>query len=392
MVGILTSVKWLARAAASPRRVATHGHLPRPWMPLTHLRLLSARMANPTKSARDVKAEQLPLVPGGRVFWRDAVRSLTAAVQPIAPAVVLLWLPPLIGLFGGLPGADRPGHTALSFPALMAGGLAPLWVTAGWFRLRGRSLAGMVTLLRSEGWPGRAPRPIRCPCLHAHALLRQLRELEVHDTVALPGLPLGCATGVAGDLGARRSRGQAPGAPVRVSPGHRAAGSPLSHLVRDAVRTGDMAGLGRRPEGNLRQFWTAFALIWILLGILLAFGLASAGPIYARLDRGSTSYDDLLARLSAAEEMAPLFVRVSALSLWQAARQPGCRWGTGSRPSPACTSQWPPWRRSRCGECIACSVSSEGATRSSSWSDRSCLAGTTRWMGKPGSWERHSSG
>jgi hypothetical protein len=80
---------------------------------------------------------------------------------------------------------------------------------------------------------------------------------------------------------------------------------------------------------RLRQFWMSFALIWILLGILTAAALASAGPIYAGLDRGSVSYTDLLARLNAAEALAPLFVRMSAWSLWEAARQPGASIGDG---------------------------------------------------------------
>jgi hypothetical protein len=80
---------------------------------------------------------------------------------------------------------------------------------------------------------------------------------------------------------------------------------------------------------QLRRFWMAFAVTWIVLGILVATGLASAGPIYAGLDRGSASYDDLLARLNAAERVAPLFVRISAFSLWEAARQPGISVGDG---------------------------------------------------------------
>jgi hypothetical protein len=80
---------------------------------------------------------------------------------------------------------------------------------------------------------------------------------------------------------------------------------------------------------RLRQFWNSFAVLWIVLGIFVAYGFASAGPIYAGLDRGSAAYDDLLARLSAAEAIAPLFVRLSALSLWEAARSPGISMGDG---------------------------------------------------------------
>jgi hypothetical protein len=80
---------------------------------------------------------------------------------------------------------------------------------------------------------------------------------------------------------------------------------------------------------RLRQFWMSFALMWIGLGIFVATGFASAGPIYAGLDRGSASYNDLLARLEAAEALTPLFVHISAWSLWEAFRQPGISIGDG---------------------------------------------------------------
>ena len=80
---------------------------------------------------------------------------------------------------------------------------------------------------------------------------------------------------------------------------------------------------------RVRQFWVAFALVWIVLGIVVATGFASAGPIYAGLDRGSASYDDLLARLEAAGALTPLFVHLSSWSLWEAFRQPQISIGDG---------------------------------------------------------------
>jgi len=61
----------------------------------------------------------------------------------------------------------------------------------------------------------------------------------------------------------------------------------------------------------------------------VATGFASAGPIYAGLERGSASYHDLIARLEAAEALAPLFVHISAWSLWEAFQQPGISIGDG---------------------------------------------------------------
>jgi PAP2 superfamily len=280
------------------------------------------------KPLAEVKAKRLPLGGGLRLFWRDSVRSLTAALQPIAPAVVLLWLPPLIGLLGRLPGADRPGHTALSVPALMVGGLAPLWVAAGWARLRGRSLAGMFGLLRTNGWLG--ARLLRFIVLAFTLTLFFGSFANWKSTIPLlyPGFPWDAPLEsleilVHGDHVDRLL------APLFGSPGAIVLLDRVYHTwfyMLFGLVIWQAWGADRR---HLRQFWTAFALIWILLGILMAFGLASAGPIYARLDRGSTSYDDLLARLSAAEKVAPLFVRVSAWSLWEAARRPGASLGDG---------------------------------------------------------------
>ncbi len=276
----------------------------------------------------EVKAKPLLLSAEPRSFWRDSFRSLAVAIEPIVPAVFLLWLPPMIGFLGGLPGGDRPGHTALSIPALMVGGLAPLWVATGWAKLRGRSLAGMVGLLRANGWLGarllrfvvlaftltlffgsfanwKSAIPLLYPGFAWDAPLESL-EIWVHgDHVDRLLAPLG--------------------------------GSPNAILSLDRIYHTwfyMLFGLviwqawgGNRQR--LRQFWTAFALTWIVLGIFVAWGVASAGPIYARLDRGSPSYDDLLARLAAAEQVSPLFVRVSAFSLWEAVRQPGTSLGDG---------------------------------------------------------------
>jgi hypothetical protein len=255
-------------------------------------------------------------------------RRLGPALAPIAPAVVLLWLPRLVATLGGLPGADGLGHTALSIPALMAGGLAPLWVAAGWAKLRGRTVPGMIRLLRERGWLGE----------------RLLRFLVLAPTVTAffgtfalwkSSIPL-FYPGFVWD--ARLERAELwlhGGYPDRLlAP---LVGSPLAIHVLDrvyhswfyvlfAVVIWQAWGSDHR---KLRQFWTSFALLWTALGIVAATVFASAGPIYTGVDRGSHSYDGLIARLQAAEALGPLYVHLSAWSLWNAARQAGVSLGDG---------------------------------------------------------------
>jgi PAP2 superfamily len=255
-------------------------------------------------------------------------RPLVVAISPVAPAVVLLWLPRLVATFGGLPGADGLGHTALSIPALMAGGLAPLWVAVGWAKLRGRTVAGMAQLLRDHGWLGE----------------RLVRFLVLAPTVTAffgafalwkssiprfhPGFvwdaPLERA-----ELWLHRGYPDRILAPLF--------GSPSAIFLLDRVYHTWFYFLFAvviwqawgRDHRKLRQFWTSFALLWVVLGIIAATLFASAGPIYARLDRGSASYDGLITRLVAAEALGPLYVHLSAWSLWNAARQGGVSLGDG---------------------------------------------------------------
>jgi hypothetical protein len=263
-----------------------------------------------------------------RLKWRHVTQSLADALRPIVPALILLWLPRLVASLGQFPGADRMGHTALSIPALMVGGIAPLWVAAGWARLRGRSLPGMVRLLKDNGWLG--ARLVRFLVL-APTLTAFFGSFAIWKSA----IPL-FYPGFVWDAPLERAEiwlhGTHPDrllAPVF--------GSPVAIVLLDRVyHTWFYMLFGlviwqawEADHRRLRQFWNSFAVLWIVLGIFVAYGFASAGPIYAGLDRGSAAYDDLLARLSAAEAIAPLFVRLSALSLWEAARSPGISMGDG---------------------------------------------------------------
>lgn len=260
--------------------------------------------------------------------WRAFSRSVAIALEPVAPALILLWLPRLMGSLGGLPGADQPGHTALSIPALLAGGLAPLWIAAGWARLRGRSLSGMVRILRERGWLG--PRLVRFLVL-APTLTAFFANFAVWKS-AIPLLDHGFPWDTRLELLEIWLHGDHPDrllAPVL--------GAPQAILFLDRMYetwfyllfTLVLWQAWEADRRYLRQFWTAFALVWIVLGIFVASGFASAGPMYAGLDRGSSSYDDLLARLDAAGALAPLFVHLSSWSLWEAFRQPEVSIGDG---------------------------------------------------------------
>jgi hypothetical protein len=254
--------------------------------------------------------------------------SVLVAIQPVAPAVILLWLPSLIGWLGKLPGAGQPGHTALSIPALMLGGLAPFWVAAGWARLRGRNIRGMVRLLRQHGWVGARLLRFMVLAITITAFFGSFAKWKSAIPLLYPGFAWDAALETAEVLlhGDHPDRILAP-----------LFGSPEAILFLDRIyHTWFYVLFGvviwqawESDARRLRQFWMAFALTWIGLGIFVASGLASAGPIYAGLDRGSTSYDDLLARLNAAESLAPLFIRMSAWSLWEAAQRPGVAIGDG---------------------------------------------------------------
>lgn len=275
-------------------------------------------------AGRSVVAPDESPITAGMTRWR----RLNLAFAPIAPAVVLLWLPRLVAALGGLPGADALGHTALSIPALMAGGLAPLWVAAAWAKLRGRTFPRMIRLLREHGWLGE----------------RLLRFLVLAPTItaffgtfalwksSIPRFHPGFVWDVRLERLELWVHGGYPDrllAPLLGSPSaihfldwvYHSWFYVLFGVVIWQAWVGD--------HRKLRQFWTSFALLWTVLGIIAATIFASAGPIYARLDRASASYDGLIARLQAAEAFGPLYVHLSAWSLWNAARQGGTSLGDG---------------------------------------------------------------
>jgi hypothetical protein len=210
----------------------------------------------------------------------------------------------------------------------MAGGLAPLWVAAGWARLRGRSISGMVGLLREHGWLG--ARLVRFLVLAptVTAFFASFAMWKSAIPMFYPGFTWDPSLEqleiwVHGDHPDRLL------APLFGSPRAILFLDRLYHAWFYMLFTLVIWQAWEADNRRLRQFWMSFALVWVVLGIIVATAFASAGPMYAGLDRASASYTDLLARLEAAEALAPLFVHISSWSLWEAFRQPGISIGDG---------------------------------------------------------------
>jgi hypothetical protein len=239
----------------------------------------------------------------------------------------LLWLPRIVAFLGGIPGAEDGGHTALSVSALLVGGLAPLWVAAGWAKLRGRTLPGMLRLLRESGWLGR--RALRFAILAPtvtlffgnFALWKSAiplvypgfiwdERLEHADVLLHGGYPDRLLAGLAGS----------PAAIVFLDRAYHVWFYVLFAVVIWQAWEAD--------DRRAFQFWTTFALAWIGLGILTATAFASAGPIFAA-EQGNLGYSPLVLRLHEAATREPLYVHLSARMLWEAAREPGVRLGDG---------------------------------------------------------------
>jgi len=74
----------------------------------------------------------------------------------------------------------------------------------------------------------------------------------------------------------------------------------------------------QRDLAKAKRFLFAFAFVWIVLGIFVATLFSSAGPCYARLIAGTHRYDELFARLDAANAVSPLTALQAQAYLWSA--------------------------------------------------------------------------
>lgn len=82
------------------------------------------------------------------------------------------------------------------------------------------------------------------------------------------------------------------------------------------------------------QFLIAFALLWILLGSVLATAFASAGPcFFGNLGLGDNPYADLMSYLKAADQSAPIFALGVQDLLWKGYAGSGTEMGISAMPS-----------------------------------------------------------
>jgi hypothetical protein len=240
------------------------------------------------------------------------VRQLEHAL----PALALLWVPVLVAVWGRLPGTTDFEHGVPMLRAMLIGGLAPLLVAGGIARLRMGSLSAAGRLLWSEGWL--TERPIR------HVLMSvSLAAFFWAFSCWKSTIPLVHAFSWdqrLGSLGAWIHGGQPD---VLLAPFF---GGPrtivaLDHLYETwwfALFALLLWQVWQRDLARAKRFLLAFALVWIVLGIFVATAFSSAGPCYALLITGTHRYDELVARLNAANGISPLTALQAQAFLWTA--------------------------------------------------------------------------
>jgi hypothetical protein len=250
--------------------------------------------------------------------WRGDLRA-PATVRELGhvlPALALLWVPVVIAVWARLPGAADLERGVPMLRAMLIGGLAPLLVAGGIARLRAMSLSGAARLLWSEGWL--TERPVRhllmsvsfaaffwafacwksaIPLVNRFSWDERLWSLDAWLHTGQPDLLL---------------------APLFGGPRTIVA---LDHLYETWWLAQFALLLWQIWQPDLakaKRFLLAYALVWIVLGIFVATAFSSAGPCYAGLITGTHRYDELLARLDAANALAPLTTLRGQAYLWAA--------------------------------------------------------------------------
>jgi hypothetical protein len=230
--------------------------------------------------------------------------------------VTLLWVPVLIAVWAELPGTAQLERGVPMLRAMLVAGLAPLLVAAGAARLRAGTPAGTGRLLWSGGWL--TERPVRhllmsislaaffwafaswksaIPLVHPFAWDDRLGALDAWLSGGRPDALL---------------------APVF--------GTPVAIIALDRLyETWWLAQFALllwqvwQPDlEKAQRFLLSFALVWIVLGIFMATAFSSAGPCYAHLITGTDRHHELLARLQAADVVAPLTALQAQDFLWRA--------------------------------------------------------------------------
>ena len=251
-----------------------------------------------------------------RLCRQAATHPAVRELRHILPALVLLWVPVVLAVGGRLPGTELFEQNLPMLRVMLIGGLAPLLIAAGVARLRTRTWRGAGEVLWDEGWL--SERPVR-HVLVSVSLAAFFWAFACWKS-AIPAVhPYAWDERIwtAGALihGGRMDQILAPWL-----------GSPLALIALDRVyETWWFVLLGVimwqiwQPQlENAKRFLLAFALVWVVLGIFLAMAFSSAGPIFARLITGSHRYDDLVARLQAANAVSPLMAVRGQAYLWEA--------------------------------------------------------------------------
>ncbi len=240
------------------------------------------------------------------------VRQLKHAL----PAIVLLWVPVVLAVWGALPGSRDFSRATPMLQALLIGGLAPLLVAAGVSRLRARTWRGTLARLWSNGWL--TERPLRYFLLSV--TLSAFFWAFASWKTAIPMVHPFTWDPALWSLGARLHGGQVDAllAPVF--------GAPRAIIALDAVyETWGFVLFGlilwqtwQTDLERAKRFLLAFALTWIGLGVLMATAFSSAGPWYEHLVTGTHRFDRLFARLTAADGISPLAALEAQHYLWEA--------------------------------------------------------------------------
>jgi PAP2 superfamily protein len=240
------------------------------------------------------------------------VRQLEHAL----PALALLWVPVVVAVWARLPGTSDFAQGLPMLRAMLIGGLAPLLVAGGIARLRAGSVSGAGRLLRSEGWL--TERLIRhvlmsvslaaffwafscwksmIPQVHAFSWDERLWSLGTWIHGGQPDVLL---------------------APVFGGPRTIVALDDLYETWWFVLFGLLLWQVWQRDLARAKRFLLAFALVWIVLGIFVATAFSSAGPCFARLITGTHRYDELFARLNAANAISPLTALQAQAFLWTA--------------------------------------------------------------------------
>ncbi len=252
----------------------------------------------------------------GLLLRQRRVPASVRELKHILPAIALLWVPVVLAVWGRLPGTAERAEDVPMLRVMLIGGLAPLIIAGGMARLRARTWQGAGELLWEEGWLSERP----------------LRHLLVSVSLAAFFWAFACWKSAipavhpyswderiwaAGALihGGRMDQILAPWF-----------GAPRALVALDSlyetwwfVLLGTIMWQIWQPRlENAKRFLLAFALVWVVLGIFLAVAFSSAGPCFARLITGSHRYDDLVARLQAANAVSPLMALRGQTYLWEA--------------------------------------------------------------------------